>query len=413
MTHAICAFARRDRSRDEGPSSVVTGLRLALLLLFVVVTSVAAAPPEGRYAFGLRLQDGSLAWQLPPFGSYLVDVEADGRGGWFVAGDFTSIGGVDCPALAHVLDSGEVDAHWCAHITSEPFEGKVYAEVRLLARAGETLYIVGSFDSVGGEVRRGYAAIDTKTAAVKPWQPRGGAYADEALAAGGGRVFLGAAGEPPSARATLFAVDANTGRQLWKLRLDNRGCRYDHCWGHVGAILVRGASVYVAGSFRHVLGLKHVGLVALDARTARPLAWRANVNESAVSPLSPEDTPPWQLAAVGRTVYVGGNEGLLELATVNGVRRYGIAALDARTGEVRRWKYRGYVEAFAVSASAVVLADGGSIVRVDRVSGRQIRWRSRMRGDLDLLGDLDLVDISDGNVLASSYVSTPHARSRR
>jgi len=384
-------------------------LRLALLLLFVVVTSVAAAPPEGRYAFALRLRDGSVAWQLPPFGSPVFDVEADGRGGWFVAGWFTSIGGVDCPALAHVLASGEVDAHWCAHITSMPFEGhEIDAAVNLLARTGDTLYIAGGFDSVGGEPRRGYAAIDSKTAAVKPWQPRGGAYADDALAAGGGLVFLGAAGEPPSAKATLFAVDAETGRRLWKVRLDNRGCHYGHCWGHVGAILVRGASVYVAGSFRHVLGLKHVGLVALDARTARPLAWRANVSEYAVSPLSPEDTPPWQLAAVGRTVYVGVNENFLDLGTVNGVRRYGIAALDARTGEVRTWKYRGGVEAFAVSSSAVVLADGDSIVRVDRVSGRKINWRYSAR----VPGDLDFVGISGGNVLASYYMLAPARRAR-
>jgi outer membrane protein assembly factor BamB len=206
----------------------------------------------------------------------------------------------------------------------------------------------------------------------------------------------------------LFAVDAKTGRRLWKVRLDNRGCRYGHCWGHVGAILVRGASVYVAGSFRHVLGLKHVGLVALDARTARPLAWRANVSEYAVSPLEPGDTPPWQLAAVGRTVYVGVNENFLELGTVNGVRRYGIAALDARTGEVRAWKYRGGVLAFGVSKSAVVLADADRVVRVDRVSGRKIRWR--YSGQVP--GDLDLVDISDGNVLISYYVLAQPRRAR-
>jgi trimeric autotransporter adhesin len=37
----------------------------------------------------------------------------DGRGGWFIGGDFPTVGGVACPYLAHIRADGDLDRRWC------------------------------------------------------------------------------------------------------------------------------------------------------------------------------------------------------------------------------------------------------------------------------------------------------------
>lgn len=77
-----------------------------------------------------------------------------------------------------------------------------------------------------------------------------------------------------------------------------------------------------------ISAVHRVGLVALDARSARLLPWKANLNEHAVASV---DEVPWQLAAVGQTVYVS-HTGFDAFERVGGLSRDGFAALDARTG---------------------------------------------------------------------------------
>jgi PQQ-like domain len=233
----------------------------------------------------LRLRDGALARSLPIVsrgGISIDDVESDGRGGWFIGGDFTSLDGVRCSALVHVLASLRVNPKWCPHIGDA---------VDLLARAGRTLYVVHG---------QGLAAIDVTTGRARRWQRQVGG--GEAMAAGGGRVFLGeyaSDAQPPE--ATTFAIDARAGRRLrWTARFGNKGCGTTPCYLKFGAIVVRGGVVYVGGAFSRVQGQKHVGFVALDARTARPLAWRADVDRDAINTwVSGADSQRWHIAAVG------------------------------------------------------------------------------------------------------------------
>jgi hypothetical protein len=347
-----------------------------------------------EHLFWLRLRDGTVAQSLDAAGCCVSvsDVEPDGRGGWFVAGHFTSIGGVDCPSLVHVLASLRVDPGWCPFVSG--------GGVDHLARVGDTLY---------GAAYDGFFAVDTRTASVKPWRPAVGGE-PEAIAAGGGRVFLGvSASDGRPTKSWMIAVDGKTGRRLrWNARFDNRKCGPGRCYVHFGALLVRGRTIYVAGSFRQVQGQKHIGLVALDTLTARPLPWRADVDPSTVDTgVAGADLEHWHLAAGGQTVYVSGDPipGNGDFASINGVRRYGVAALDGRTGRVRRWYPQGGA-VFDATPSAVVLSKLGltgfvTVARVDRVTGRNTRWRYRRPSVME---SLSLV-ISGGAVLV--YYTDP------
>src|SRR5436190_22771148 len=117
-----------------------------------------------------------------------------------------------------------------------------------------------------------------------------------------------------------------TGRRVrWEGRFDNKGCGTRLCYVHFGGIVVRGRSVYVGGTFRRVQGQRHLGFVALDARTAQLLAWRPDVDREAVDPsLSGADTQHWHLAAVGQTVYVSGDPIYDDFTSINRVRRSGL-----------------------------------------------------------------------------------------
>jgi PQQ-like domain len=375
-----------------------------------VASGAPAAPARSqtRYFVELRLADGTVAATLPqPSGGGIEDIAPDGRGGWFVAGFFESIGGVDCSYLAHVLPTGQIDPGWCPHTDDY---------VQLVARAGNNLYVTGGFHRVAGIERAGYAAFDLTTGNVTPWQvPRRSQLGAEVLAAGG-EVVVVAASYLERKDAVVAAFDGRTGRPLpWRVRFDN-GCRRRDrdCATRIEAILVRGTSVYVAGFFKHVRGRPHVGLVALDARTGRLLPWRANVERAAVDSFN-IDVFDWNLGALGPTVYVSGGFG-----RVNGVPRPQIAALDGRTGRVQPWKARlpaGLlaVDGFAVTGSAVVLAYdyatkpsleaiGLAVRRVDRTNGRNVRWTYPGPWQVEETAPLVLfVGVSGENVLVQYF----------
>ena len=73
-------------------------------------------------------------------------VEGDGSGGFYIGGNFTSVGGVACKNLAHIQSNGSVQSSWCPDPNST---------VNALALSGSTLYVGGAFTKIGvGEPTR-------------------------------------------------------------------------------------------------------------------------------------------------------------------------------------------------------------------------------------------------------------------
>ena len=276
--------------------------------------------PHGSIVL-LDARTGALVARVAANGAVVAAI-ADGRGGWFVGGSFTRLGGRRQVALAHVLRDGGIDPSWRASIGSA--SGRPVA-VYALARAGSRLFVAGPFGRVGGLQRPGLAAVDARTGAVvSGWEPRPLVWWDVgALAVAGPRLLV--AGQFGYPAPGIAALNTRTGtfERGWNARL-----RLIPDAGSFNSLLVRGSRVYVAGSF-HASFLPRNGLVALAARTGRPdprFAPRV-ANCSVCRGFA----VLYGLAASQRRVYVSG-----AFARIGGVARDGLAALDPHTGAVDR-----------------------------------------------------------------------------
>ena len=79
----------------------------------------------------------------------VVDIAIpDGAGGWYIGGQFTQVGGLSRNSLARINASGTV-LPFNPNPTSFGSEGSVSA----LALSGDTLFVGGDFDAIGGQSR--------------------------------------------------------------------------------------------------------------------------------------------------------------------------------------------------------------------------------------------------------------------
>jgi len=86
---------------------------------------------------------------------------ADGSGGWYIGGHFTSVGGVTRNGLARINADGSLN-NW-----NPDANNIVYS----LAISGGTVYAGGDFTIIGGQTRNRLASIDATTGAINAWNP--------------------------------------------------------------------------------------------------------------------------------------------------------------------------------------------------------------------------------------------------
>jgi hypothetical protein len=273
----------------------------------------------------------------------VTGVASDGAGGWYVAGDFGFVGDRRCADLAHVLSTGDVDPALCVE-TDEL--------VTAMARVGSTLYIGGGFTRVAGRPRFGLAALDVRTGSVLPWAPR----LDErevcddhdcvetsvwAIDAGARALYVGGvfAGVNGVERTNVAALDLKSGRTL---AFDAGLRRAEDYFGGVGALAVSDGTVYLSCEYCNAPSSRErPTLERFDADSGRPVG----------SPI-PLDGPVRVLVVDGWKLYVGGS-----FQRIAGVRRRGLAALDAETGRLRPWSPSGIPAGVAVTAVAADKAE--------------------------------------------------------
>jgi hypothetical protein len=305
----------------RGRSLAVGAVALAVLAL--LATPAASAPSSRPGVVIMDARSGRILARVP-IDDLITSAVPDGRGGWYVGGFFTRIGGHPRRGLGHLLPNGTVDPDFRVSVASS--RGNP-ASVRALARAGELLYVGCACGLVGGLHRPGLAAIDLRTGAVlETFEP--GLWSDiDRLAVTGERLLV--------ARSCctypvpgIAALDLRTGAvdRGW-----NAGFRLIGDASVFNALVVHGVRVFAAGAFR-VSGLPRNGLVALDARTgALDRRWAPK----------PPDCPVCRgfaslsgLAVSDKRVYVSGS-----FSRFNAVPRNGVVALDPRTGAVdRSWR---------------------------------------------------------------------------
>ena len=310
----------------------------------------------------------------------------DGSGGWFIGGNFTTVGGLPRSNLAHILADYSVSS-WDPHPNSE---------VDALAVVGNIVYAGGFFSTIGGQSRRSVAAIDATTGLATSWDPNPGddnapyiyAYIN-ALAVIGTTVYVGgefnsiggqrrnyiaalnattglASSQDPNASAVVhaLAVSGNTvfvggqflsigGQPRSKLAALNATTGLANAWDprandQVNALAVSGTTVIAGGLFTSVGGQARNNIAALDASTGVPAAWDADAN-----------APVNAVTIDEGSVYVGG-----EFTSIGGQKRNMLAALDFATGLATPWdpSVNAPVLALAVNGGTVYAGGGFTIM---------------------------------------------------
>jgi hypothetical protein len=248
---------------------------------------------------------------FPQVAGYVYAIAADAEGGWFLAGNFTAVGGVPRYCLAHVLADGSVAA-WDPNPNYVP-----YGAGGLLV-SGNTVYVSGGFATISGKPRQYIAALDASTGAALDWNPNPNGLAFPAAIRGNtlyvGGYFSEIGGLP---RNNIAALDATTGDVMpWNPDAD----------GGVHSVQLGDTSLYVGGRFTHIGGQSRSLIAELGAETGLATDWNPNAQGGTPYPyVGP-------LVTHGDRLYVGGS-----FSAIGGQARRGLAAFDLQTGLLTDW----------------------------------------------------------------------------
>jgi len=373
------------------------------------VWAVATAPNGITYIGGdfthIRLDMGSgvalsatsdaIDGRFPRVNGPVSATVADGAGGFYIAGSFSKVGGIYRNKIAHILADGEVDVAFNQYYT----DGSVTA----LALSGSTLYVGGAFTSVGGQFRHSIAALDAVTGAATTWNPNPSLSGDptfasiNAFAVSGSTVYVGgyfdtiggqtrrgiAALDAVSGLATAWNPNSNLGSWIYALAVSGSTVYVGGYFHQIGgqtrnyiaalnttsglaaawnpnasfivqALFVSGSTVYVGGLFDSIGGQTRNNVAALNATSGLATAWDPNPGI-----YGSVDT----FAVSGSTVYVGG-----VFTFIGGQSRNNIAALNATSGLATGWNPDASSQVYALAVSGSTVYVGGEFVSVGSVA---------------------------------------------
>ncbi|MGA2507122.1 MAG: hypothetical protein ABSF80_06580 [Chitinispirillaceae bacterium] len=277
---------------------------------------------------------GSPVTTFPKINGSVCAVCQDRNGGWYVGGNFTTVNGVSRNGIAHIRADGSLDANWNPNADVGGYNG-----VWALAVSGTTVYVGGTFTSIGGATRNNIAALDATTGTATAWNPNANSGVG-ALAVSGTTVYAGGnfSSIGGATRNNIAALDSATGTAIsW-----NPNANY-----LVNVLVLSGSTVYAGGEFTSIGGQPRSCIAALDAATGNATVWNPNATDG-------YNTRVDALVMNGTTVYAGGI-----FDSIGGQLRSCIAALDATTGNATAWNpnasggYLTEVHALAVSGTTV------------------------------------------------------------
>ena len=216
-----------------------------------------------------------------------VQAIAEANGRYYIAGDFTQVGGETQRFIAAIeVATGQLDTSFRPVVSGEVFS-------IALSPDGSDLYLGGLFSSVNGVTRNNIAKIDAITGELDTSFNPDASNTVETLAVGddgiyaGGRFFRIGGAESPN----LIKLNANTGQAdpAWVGTTD----------GTVLDLELVGNNVYVGGNFQTAVGEPHQNLVRLTADTG---SVHPNWNNSEGTP---QRTQALSVSPDRQTVFVG------------------------------------------------------------------------------------------------------------
>ena len=312
-----------------------------------------------RRPFGTVLDAGT---GQPPAGSPSLPngpvyaVVSDGAGGWYIGGEFSSVGGVTRNNIARISQTGTL-LSFDANVS-----GPVYALALSTPSVGSpALFVGGQFSGVGGSTKQNLAAVNPASGALIS---EVGMNADDVVRT------IAVSGDPGSVSgATVylggdFTSFGPTGSSVTRLRLASFnfttststsasiGTWNPNANGRVNAIAVNGSSVFVGGAFTQFGGSSgplRTGLAELDGSGA-PTSWTPNPNNADILALT-----------IGNgKLYVGGNFTNIAGSSRNSMAAFNLSGLTLDASWVPQ------TNSFS-SVRALTFYDDVTVADIDRV----------------------------------------------
>ena len=153
VTPAALADAITEPRATWVPDGEVKAITISGSTAYIGGNFTRIAPYTGSSAlFDASTAQLNTPW--PEVNGVVNDVVSDGAGGWYLGGDFTSVGGVPRTDLAHVLADGTLDPN---------FAPTTDGLVRALAVGTGTVFVGGEFAAANGSPRGNLAGFSAAT----------------------------------------------------------------------------------------------------------------------------------------------------------------------------------------------------------------------------------------------------------
>jgi trimeric autotransporter adhesin len=336
-------------------------------VLYIAGSFTQVGPPTGAFA----TIDAATGEAIVPFprvsGGAVTAVVSDGSGGWFIGGQFTTVGGLPRAGLAHLKPDG-TPSGWNPNPSGD-------GVVTALARSGSLLYVGGGFSTIGGQFREKLAALDVETGNATPWNPTvtySMATAEiNAIVVSGSTIYVAGNFDyiGGQIRRYIAALDAAGSAIGWNPDAN----------AEVNAIVVNGSAVYAGGSFTSIGGETRNGLAVLATTNGAAGTWNPAPNGTVAS------------LALGGVMYVGGS-----FSTIGGQTRSRLAAVNLTTGAATSWNPapNGSVTDIEAAGSIVYVAGGftdiGAMTRsrlaaLTAADGTPTTWKPAASGLVSVL----------------------------
>ena len=370
---------------DPAPDGSVTALARDGSMLYLAGFFTHVGGEERRALAAVDVATGLAGgWNpnsggLPDANSWIYTLTADAQS-VFVGGSFVTLGAQERHHIAAIdITTGQVTP-W------NPDAGVDDPGVTALASRDGRVYAAGFFHRIGGQARSFLAALDSVTGAATAWDPNPDRLI-RSLAAGGTAVYACGGFEHigGEARDGIAALDLVSGHATVWNPVPTGG----HGFGGFDLALGEGVA-YVCGDFTSIGGQPRNGMAAIDAATGLATAWNPA-----------PDFPPAALTLSGSTLFVSG---LFEV--IGGQSRHHLAALDIATAGATSFDAAVEVPPSALEVQGGTLYVGGDFTHIDGVTRRAVAALDATSGSLrswaPVLGSTLPSDVPSVRALAST-----------
>jgi uncharacterized repeat protein (TIGR01451 family) len=268
----------------------------------VFVSGNIFTPAGNRLLVAFDATSGAISPWLQDFNETIVELLAY-ENTVYIVGSFESIGGKSIRNLAAVDATTGLVKDWNPIPIGGFLKMWIYEDI---------LYVAGAFSSVGGQQRYRLAAINLKTGQTTDWKP------DINTAQLGWVEALTVIGNTVYAGGIYYNGNEFTGRIVAFDKQDGTlTTRLAKVSGPITTLSSASKNLLVGGAFNSMGGVERKYLAALDAISGKPLPWNPSPDNFVTA-----------LASLGNTIYVGGRF----INSIGKQPRRHLAAVDAVTG---------------------------------------------------------------------------------